>query len=48
MAKYSPEQLKSGDTARMTLDRAWQTALAKYPDYEVTALEELTPEQKAS
>jgi hypothetical protein len=47
--KYSPEQLKSGNNPEMTLDRAWQTVLAKYPDYEVIALEELTPdEEKAS
>lgn len=44
--KYSPEQLKSDDTPSMTLDRAWQTVLAKYPGYQVTALEELTPDEK--
>jgi hypothetical protein len=38
--KHSPQQLKSGDTPRMTLDEAWRSLLAKYPDYEATALED--------
>ena len=47
--KYSPDQLKSGNTPQMTLEDAWQKVLAKYPDYEVTGAEELLPdEEKAS
>lgn len=46
--KYSPEELKSGNTPPMTIDRAWATALSKYPDYEVTAAEDAFPVSEAS
>ena len=45
--KYSPEELKKGDTAPMTIDRAWATALSNYPDYEVTAAEDGFPMSEA-
>jgi hypothetical protein len=45
--KYTPEQLKSGDTAPMTLDGEWKKLLDGYPDYKVARVVdcELEPKQ---
>jgi hypothetical protein len=41
--KYTPQQLMMGDTPPMTLDGAWESLLAKYPDYSLDAREDAFP-----
>jgi len=44
--KYTPEQLKSGNTAPMTLDGEWKKLLDKYSDYTVTRVQDCELEPK--
>lgn len=44
--RYTPQEMMSGNTPAMNLERAWQTVLAMYPGYLATAIEDAFPEER--